>query len=249
MNDRIFYTPTATEAMGFAAEGLIRRGWTQAAEPGTDVTDLLLGVPCRQTDEELTTLLERLPPQVRIFGGFLDRPVLRPYRCFDLLTDPVYLARNAMITAYGAIEKAQSAMKVTWEDCPVLIVGGGRIGQCLAQLLKGLGAQVVIALRRSSQQALLGALGYETEGMEFPHYILGQFRVIFNTVPAPVLSRAALEHCRKDCLKIELASSPGMEGEDIIQAKGLPGGCAPESSGRLIAQTVSRLHCRKEASP
>ena len=79
--------------------------------------------------------------------------------------------------------------------------------------------------------------------------IFSDFKVVFNTVPAPVLSRAALEHCRKDCLKIELASSPGMEGEDIMQAKGLPGVCAPESSGRLIAQTVFRLHSRKEASP
>lgn len=247
MKERIFYTPGGSEALERAATALARRGLQVAAAPGPEVTHLLLAVPCRQSEEELDTLMAQLSGTVKVFGGFLNRPSLKAYPCFDLLEDEVYLARNARITAYGAIEVAQRLLPVTWEDCPVLILGGGRIGKCLAQLLKGLGAQPVIAVRRENQRAMLDALGYETEMIGFPAYILSRFRVIFNTVPAPVLTRDALKYCKEECLKIELASMSGLEGDDIISARGLPGVCAPESSGRLIARTVLRLCAEKEA--
>jgi hypothetical protein len=47
--------------------------------------------------------------------------------------------------------------------------------------------------------------------------------------------------CKEDCLKIDLASHRGIEGEDVIWARGLPGKDAPESSGKLIVKTAIRL--------
>lgn len=246
MNDRIYYAAGGSEALGFTAGELALWGLDVSGTPGTHVTHLLLDVPCRASDQELTTLLAQLSPDVKIFGGFLDRLPLKDHKCFDLLRDEPYLAQNANITAYCAIEVAQERMKVIWQDCPVLIIGWGRIGKCLAQLLKAMGAQVVVAVRRESQRAMLTALGYEAERIGFPDYMLGRFRVIFNTVPSPVLSVQALERCRPGCLKIELASTNGLEGEDIIIARGLPGAWAPESSGQLIARTVLRLCAQRE---
>lgn len=246
MNDRIFYVAGGSGALNYAAGELALRGLNVADHPDPDVTHLLLGVPCRASESHLNGLLAQLSPEVKIFGGFLDRSELEPYPCFDLLKDEEYLARNAKITAYCALQVAQERMNVTWDGCPVLITGGGRIAQCLAQLLKGLGAEVVVAVRRESQRAMLNALGYEGERIDFPDYILGRFRVIFNTIPSPVLSAQALKRCRPGCLKIELASTNGLEGEDVIIARGLPGVWAPESSGRLIARTVLRLCAQKE---
>ena len=40
---------------------------------------------------------------------------------------------------------------------------------------------------------------------------------------------------------IELASKPGMGGEHIISARGLPGKMRPAQSGKLIADTFMRL--------
>lgn len=246
MNDRTFYIAGGSEALNFAAGELAMRGLNVADAPSPDVTHLLLGVPCKESEQQLTGLLKQLGTGVKVFGGFLSRNELENYRCFDLLSDELYLAQNARITAYCALQVAQERLKVTWDGCPVLITGGGRIAQCLAGLLKGLGAEVVVAVRREAQQTMFTALGYEGERLGFPDYILGRFRVIFNTVPAPILSAQALKRCRPGCLKIELASTNGLEGEDIIIARGLPGVWAPESSGRLIARTVLRLCAQKE---
>ena len=49
-----------------------------------------------------------------------------------------------------------------------------------------------------------------------------------------------------NCTAIELASTPGMAGDGIIPARGLPGKMAPAESGKLIAETFIRLSLRKE---
>lgn len=244
MKERIFYVDRCNQALEFAARELEMHGLTVAETPSPAVTHLVLGVPCTLESGALGTLLSRLSPQVRICGGFLDRKELAGYGCLDLLKDEQYLARNAAITAHCALRLAMERLPVTWEQCPVLIIGWGRIGKCLAGMLKNLGAQVVVAVRNEGQQAILRALGYEAEALPFPGFILPRFRVIFNTVP--VMVAPELDRCRQDCLKIELASKPGMMGENILNARGLPGRMAPESSGKLIARTVLRLSARKE---
>lgn len=246
MKQRIFFPAGCSNALNIAAEELEKRGIRIAETPSEDVTHLLLPVPCRMTANELNAILEPLPKTVMILGGFLDRPELAGFRCLDLLADERYLAENARITAYCAVKIAAEHMRATWEHCPVLILGWGRIGKCLGQLLKVMGADVSIAARKETDRAMISALDYRAEDISNLGYILGRYKVIFNTVPSPILSEEQMSNCRANCLKIELASSPGIVGADVIDARGLPGKIAPESSGALIARTVLRLCARKE---
>ena len=124
---------------------------------------------------------------------------------------------------------------------PVLIIGWGRIGKCLGQLLKCMGADVTIAVRNPAQIAMIRALGYGSVDISLLPDSLAHFRLLYNTVPFPVLNRAQMALCREDCVKIELASKDGIEGDDVIIARGLPGIHMPESSGELIARTFLRL--------
>lgn len=246
MNQRVFFAAGNSQALTAAAKELEMRGLTLAAAPSNDVTHLLLPVPCAMPPEELRGILAQLPKDITVFGGFLDRPELSGYQCRDLLKDEIYLAKNARITAHCALTIAANHLPVTLDGCPVLIVGWGRIGKCLAQLLRSVGAEVSISARKEGDRAMIAALGYDPEDTEKLDFILKRYRVIFNTVPHPVLSEAQLAHCRPDCLKIELASKPGIGGDDVIPARGLPGKYAPESSGKLIARSVLRLCAQKE---
>ena len=246
MNDRVYYIPEISGAMEVVKKELALRGLAVVNAPCDTVTHLILGVPCRMDNNSIQALLMQLPKDVRIFGGFLKPKELAGYRCFDLLKDEPYLAQNAAITAHCALQVAMEQLPVTLEHCQVLITGWGRIGKCLAPLLKALGADVVIAVRKDDQRAIIKALGYEAETLPLPHYILPRFRMVFNTAPAMVLPEEASKYCRPDCLKIELASVPGMEGTGIVDARGLPGKLPPESSGKLSVQTVLRLSNQKE---
>ena len=242
----LIYATQGSPALGYAVQELENRGITFTDSPCDRVTHLLLPVPCRLSAEELSDLLGQLPKNITVLGGFLDRPELKGYRCFDLLKDPRYLAKNAMITAYCALALAEKEMTVTWEDCPVLVLGWGRIGKCLGSLLKNLGAQVSIAARKEEDLSMISALGCDGRNIRTLDCILRRYRVIFNTVPYPVLSRAQTRLCREACILVELASSPGMDAPNIIDGRGLPGKLAPESAGKLIARTVMGLWAREE---
>ena len=237
MNELIFYCAGSNKALIYAAAFLTEEGAVFLPCPDQTVTHLLLPVPSFNQDGsirgggDINAILSQLPKTVTVIGGHLRRPELAEYEVVDLLEDPWYLARNASITAYCTLELALAKLPVTLEKCPVLIIGWGRIGKCLAKLLRALGACVTVAARKETHRVMSEALGYQSCPIEKIH--TEKYRLIINTVPAMVLPEAP-----GTALKIDLASTSGIGGNDVVQAKGLPGLLAPESSGALIAQTV-----------
>lgn len=252
MTDHILLPVGQTDALQYAVAELKRRGCQVCTTPNGKITHMLLPVPSFTPDGTvpgcgaLEDVLSKLPKDIIIMGGNLQRPQLKEYTTIDLLQDPLYLAENAAITAHCAIRIAMDILPCTLQNCPVLVVGWGRIGKALADLLKKLGANVSVAVRKESDRAMLLALGYDSEILTPPAYGLARYRLIFNTVPAMVLPEAWLEYCQPDCLKIDLASVPGIGGADVVWARGLPNKYAPETSGALIARTVLRLAAGKE---
>ncbi len=235
----IFYAAGRSEALVHAIGLLYNAGIEFLPCPDRQVTHLLLPVPSFDGDGyikggvSLEALLWQLPEDVTVIGGGLSRPELDGYATIDLLEDAGYVSENAAITACCALRLAAAQLPVIWRACPVLVVGWGRIGKCLARQLYQLGAQVTVAARKEQDRAMLRAFGYEA--LDLKDMDPRQYRVIFNTVPAMVLP-----DCAGKALKIDLASVTGIGGEDVIVARGLPGKDAPESSGALIARTVLR---------
>ena len=252
MNGITFYAHGDTPALQSAVERLQKLGVAISGTPTDTVTHLLLPVPGFDKDGNLRSggrlsdVLAKLPKSVTIISGNLPAEQVEGYRIMDLLQDSRYLAENAAITADCAVAIARQRMDIIWQGCPVLILGWGRIGKCLAQLLRAMGADVTVAARKESDIAILRGLGYGAEDIKKLHYGLMRYRVIYNTVPQPILTSAQTAHCRENCLLVELASSPGMEGQNIVSALGLPGKYAPESSGKLIASSVIRLILGRE---
>lgn len=236
------YLSGYTPALAFAAKALSTQSICTVTEPAS-ATHLLLPAPAFDTDGSIQgggkpdRLLEQLPEDVTVIGGGLDRPELQTYRTFDLLKDPLYCAENAHITACCALKLTLSKLPVILTGQRVLIIGWGRIGKCLARLLRQLDADVTVAARKEADRAALISLGYQavdTKALDPAPY-----RIIYNTAPAMILPS-----CPTDALKIDLASRMGIGGPDVIWARGLPGKDAPESSGQLIARTVIR-HIRQ----
>lgn len=237
MNHQKFCTYGDTAVLKYAASALWSFGW----EYDASAKIILLPVPSFDPDGRIKGggRLEDIPAEdTLIFGGNLDHPGLQEYHCVDLLKDPLYVAENAAITAHCAVALAMNQSTVTLKRCSVLVVGWGRIGKCLARLLRNLGADVTVYARKPADQAMLTALGYETILDLDNKAMLKSFRIIFNTVPNLMIKKETL-HAGQ--LKIDLASTPGIDGSDVIVARGLPSKYAPESSGMLIAKTVDRL--------
>ncbi len=245
MDSVLIYHKGTTAACAQAAAFLSNRGIGLVDHPTPEVTHLLLDVPSFAPDGQLqgggqlSQVLERLPPDTIVIGGKLSHPDLHKHAVMDLLTDEEYLAKNAAITAHCALEIAASALETTFRETPTLILGWGRIGKCLAGQLSGLGCPLTLAVRSARDRAMLAALGVEAVDISEIPRLLPDLRLLVNTVPVPILNAEVLGRYPR-CVKLDLASAPGLAGTGVIYARGLPGRYAPESSGRLIAETVSR---------
>lgn len=251
MNNLLFYGAGITCACRYAADRLQNAGFSFTDHPSPDVTHLLLDVPgftgigALRGGGDPCQLLSMLPEDICVIGGKLEQPVLAGYRKIDLLAQEDYLAANAAITAHCALKVAAPYLQTTIADTPTLIVGWGRIGKCLAKLLRGLDCPVTVAARKERDRSMLRALGYFAISIsEIPQH-LNRARLLFNTVPQPLIRKEVLSPA-EHCIQIELASQPGLSGSHVIPAPGLPGVYAPESSGKLIADTL--ISCLKEES-
>ena len=239
MSQNSICCPIQKGAMEYAVRYLKNKGYHITPNPSSESDHLLLPVPSfPEGTGYLAPLLDTLSPKVTVYGGFLQVPPLIGYKRVDFLSDPYYLAGNAAITASCTIEIVENILKQSVSGHSVLILGWGRIGKCLGKLLHQKGADVTIAARKDQDLAMIEVLGYKAVSVQDlrPHAEL-----IINTIPAMILKVIP-----QDSVAIELASKPGMTGNNIISARGLPGIMRPEESGKLIAETFVRLSQHQE---
>lgn len=246
MDNFLLYPIGSSDGCRYATQFLQRAGLPCTDHPAPEITHLMLDIPSFDTDgnlrdgSNLRELLRMLPKTVAVIGGNLDHGLLENYRKIDLLKDPTFLAKNAAITAECALRAAAPHLKTTFADSPALILGWGRIGKCLAKLLRALGCSVTVAARKEHDRAMLTALGYGAVDFSQISQTLHNCSILFNTVPDVPLHKDVLD-AWKTGIAIDLASLPGMQGTSVIPARGLPGKYAPESSGRLIAKSILRF--------
>ena len=201
---------------------------------------------------------EQLWPRLRydqlILGGMTGELAPRLMAEFGLTVVDYYdreevQVANAVPTAEGAIQRAMEATEETLQNCRCLVIGYGRIGKVLAHRLRGLGTQVSVSARRYSDRAWIEAFGYEPLATDRLGAELGDFDVIFNTVPALILDAGRLERTKAECVILDLASLPGgvdldaarRLGRRVIRAGGLPGIVAPRAAAAAIRDGVYHI--------
>ena len=162
--------------------------------------------------------------------------------CISLLEQEDYLLKNAYVTAEGAVMLALENLERTLRGARVLVIGWGRIGKYLSELLQKLGAEVTVAVRRQEQEAALSLEGLMTERTGVYARGLGKYDLICNTVPGRIMTVGQVEETGEDCVFMELASAPGGFPEQtsrfrkLLMAGGLPGKTAPKTAGILLAE-------------
>lgn len=199
-------------------------------------------------DEEIEALLYK-PVFVAMRDKFVRAyPKLRDARVFDYASKEEFSILNALPTAEGAVECAMGRFEGTISGSKCMVVGFGRIGKILAQMLKLLNADVTVCARKESDFAYISALGYKSRNTQTLKSIQG-YDIVFNTVPALIFDKTLLMNIDRNTLIIDLASLPGgvdfeaarKFNTDAVRALSLPGKCAPKTAGEIIKTTVFNI--------
>jgi dipicolinate synthase subunit A len=217
------------------------------------------GVTLNSENEErikLNAILEYA--EVPFFGGRLSESFrlaasARKRKVIDYFESESLQIKNALPTAEGAISIAMQNLSKTLVGARAAVVGYGRIGKTLADLLVRIGAHVTVAARNELQLAYAQNSGAKALRILEPFSLDSDYDVIFNTVPAKLFDAERLNCLRENTLLIDLSSPPG--GVDFAAAKqvgiraiwalSLPGKYAPEDAGRIIGETLLELFERE----
>lgn len=246
MANILIYPAGCTPACLAAAKELSRRGVAVADHITPEATHLLLDVPSFKSEgilrsgADFSQLMSRFPEGITLIGGRIPKSLHSSHPLLDLLADDTYQFENAAVTAECALRVASERIPFTLRGASVLIVGWGRIGKHLAFLLKAYGSRVTVLSRDSGHRGEVRSFGMQALSPEAIPRHIREFQIIFNTAPAMMIPKALSAQC-PNSLKIELASLSGIEGDDVVRASGLPGIMAPESAGKLMADTILRL--------
>lgn len=243
-------------------------GITQEISPETALFGaeaVVLGLPCTVNDIQIYApycskeisvekFFSLISPGISVFCGkpspaFVKLAMQKNICIYDYFEREELTLKNAMITAEGAIQTAMQETPYTINGSNCLVIGYGRIGKMLSRLLAGLDARVTCSARKQSDLALIECNGLNAVKTENIVETIQSYDIIFNTVPQCVLPESVLCFVRPDSLIIDLASKPGgldltlanKFGLKVIWATALPGKTAPETSGKIIADTIFNI--------
>lgn len=209
------------------------------------------------TDLSLSSFLSHLTSQTTVFAGMPDKKLIddmktRGANVIDYAENEVFKIQNALPTAEGAVAIAMGELRRTLSGSRALIIGYGRIGKLLGDLLKNMGCDVSIAARKDTDLTLARLHGchsirIQTEKGSSVLDIPSQFHVIFNTAPVRLIGESVLRKLSQDTVLIDLASAPGgidydaanRLGIKTVVALSLPGKLTPITAGEIIGELVS----------
>ena len=203
-------------------------------------------------EPEAEAAARMLPPGARIFLLATRDPDDRTRadsRVINLMDDLVFVNENAVLTAEGAIAAAMrdAPFAVTGEKA--LVIGYGRIGRALIEMLTGLRARVTVASRRECGRLAAMARGAQSVSVEAMTREIPDSRLIFVTSPDRMLSRRELSYASRASYIYDLSGAPyGLDldaarelGLNARRESALPGRYAPESAARAMYRAILRI--------
>lgn len=210
-----------------------------------------INMPFSDKTLEIEELGKQLKEKIFIAGNIKEgiAKKIEAKQVIDILKREELTVLNTISTAEGAIQIAMEETTRTLHGSKVLLMGFGRISKILANMLKGIGANVFCETTKTDSYSWIKAYGYHPIYMKELEAHLGEFDVIMNTIPSMVLEEEKLKLVKKDCVLIDLASNPGgidreatkRLGLKFIWALSLPGKVAPVTSAEFIRDTLANI--------
>ena len=186
-----------------------------------------------------------------VFGGLIDKKLIEKLaknniKTLDFFEDNSIAILNAIPTAEGAIQTAMEQSFKTIFNSNCLVLGYGRCGKILANMLNGIGANVDVTYRKDEDLAYIKAYSLSPIYLYKIKENIKKYDFIFNTIPYEILNKDILKNINKNTIIIDLASAPG--GLDYTYARdlnlkaiycpSLPGRVAPYTAGEILKNKI-----------
>ncbi len=205
---------------------------------------------------KLTDICKYLDSGKHVFGGQIPEDMQeelqkKGIKTYDYFLDECLTERNALLTAEAAIEIAMRELPITLDSSRSMVIGYGRIGKLLTNLLSRMNSRVTVAARKKLDRVIAECFGASSLDISDVNTepllkINDGYDIVFNTVPARIFDDNIIYKLKKDVCIIDLASPPGGidirsardAGLNVIWALSLPGKHSPKKAGEIIFDSI-----------
>lgn len=197
----------------------------------------------------LTEIFENLSESALLLMGNPPQSVTeaaksRNIDSVDYFVSEVFETKNALPTAEGALYVAMENMERTVNGASFAVIGYGRIGKLLCDILKKLGGEITVYARKEEARALAEIHGCHSRKIS-DLFSDARYDVVFNTVPTDVVSVSA-DRVSAPTVLIDLAPKSWISSSDavresclrVIDAPSLPGRFFPITAGKILAECI-----------
>ncbi|MCG9967748.1 dipicolinate synthase subunit DpsA [Pelotomaculum terephthalicicum JT] len=219
---------------------------------GIDDKGLLHCVLSEQTFTLTEEIMAALPVKTLVFTG-LAGTLLKQMtaslglRLIELMNLDEVAILNSIPSSEGVVQMAMEMLPITIHGSSAIVIGFGRTGRTLSRLLWAMGARTGVVARKTADMARIIEMNLTPVSFTEMRSFMGEVDIIFNTVPAPVLTEDILTGIKPGTVIIDLATAPG--GTDFQAAErlglravltpSLPGRVAPKTAGRILAKAIT----------
>lgn len=206
-----------------------------------------LSTKCISIDEFVNLASDKI-----IIGGSFKEEYIKKFNekqnhVIDIMKDESFALNNTIPTAEGVIKIIIENTDITIDKSNIAVLGFGRVGKKVAELLKSLNANVFCYDNKEEELANINSSGYNVLGDICGS--LNNMDVIINTVPSLILEKSNLNFVNKETLIIDVSSKPGgidfdyakEHNYNVIHALGLPGKVAPRTSAKYIKELLRNI--------
>ncbi|GAK01545.1 LOW QUALITY PROTEIN: dipicolinate synthase subunit A [Geomicrobium sp. JCM 19055] len=156
---------------------------------------------------------------------------------------------NSIPTAEGCLQLAIEKTDHTIHGSQVCVFGYGRCGQTIADVFKGVGANVTVTTMVEKEEARAAQRGFQTLLFAEFEQSLDSFDIVINTIPAHVFTPNVLQQLKPSAFLLDISSKPGaFLKEDVtslsnivMNVPGLPGRVAPRTAGEILGEATRKI--------
>lgn len=233
------------ERYAYAKNYFVENGYDATIVKNGIVADadvIILSVRDELSDTQLEKVFFESKKYAVVFSGNKKR-IERFYDGFvcDYSESERFVIENAYLTAEAALVLTRQLSKKSLLGEKAFVIGYGRIGKFLAEMLKNSGCEVYVYARRES--SVCDAALHGAKYAPLDSIATGKYSFVYNTVPQKIVPKSVTDAAAPGILTIELASEEGgFEDENYaVRAPGLPGRILPESAGRAVYKTIADI--------
>lgn len=244
------HTYGADERLAFCREYLYKRNIRSVSEI------ILLPIPTSRdgktvgsTGKTPEEMFADLPYGAVVAGYGIPKEFKEYFSLFgasvaDVSLDERFTEENARLTAEGTVGKILTEHKCSPADLSVGIVGYGRIGKELVNILAFLGTRLTVLTTRrevAEELCMSGISGVHLSGTDDVTYALGSLDILINTAPARLIDESMAEALFGTEV-IELASGENFpKSLKFTRLGALPAKMYPKSAGKVLFESILRI--------